>query len=114
MSETTPTLNDVRNLATQAYIQVWRDNHIGFIPPPGQCRDKKWSKVLRECWPDCTSIKLDKSTPSNTGASDSEKFAWCQSQKASNFWVNGGRNVWYFERRDIAALFKLQFGGIEQ
>lgn len=105
------TATEVSKMALEAYTQVWRDNHIGFCPPPGQLRDKKWSRFLREVWPECTTIRLDETTRSNVGVSHSDKMKWCKEQKLSNFWNNGGGNVWYFERRDIAALFKLQFGG---
>lgn len=105
---------ELRKKALQAYLDVWREHHIGFCSPPPGTGDKKWSKVLREIWPEYTSIRLDANTQSKTEANDSEKFKWCELQTTSNFWINGGRDIWYFERRDIAALFKLTFGGIER
>lgn len=97
--------------ALNAYMQVWRDRHIGYVPAPPGLREKRWSKFLREVWPDCTVVNLDDSMRSSTQTPVDELRGWCETQSRSNFWVNTYNNVWYFERKDIAALFKLQFGG---
>lgn len=99
---------EIHGLAIQAYMQVWRDNHLGFCPPPTQIRDKKWSEILRSLWPDFTTVDI--STRGDKIPRPGEIRKWCEG-KGSNFWVNGTGNRWYFERRDIAALFKLTFGG---
>jgi hypothetical protein len=101
-------LRELKKLATQAYLDVWRAHHTGWCPPPADMRDKKWSATLRETWPDYTSV--DVKTSGNSSPKYSELRTWCNEQPSS-YWVNGGGNRWYFERRDIAALFKLTFGG---
>ena len=104
-------VRDIFGKALDAYMQVWRDHHIGYCPAPQGLREKKWSRYLREVWPDCTVVNLDDTMRSSTKTPVSELKKWCNIQKRSNFWVNSYGNVWYFERKDIAALFKLQFGG---
>jgi hypothetical protein len=104
-------VRDIHREALDAYMQVWRDNHIGHCPSPTGLREKKWSRYLREIWPECTVVNLDDTMKSSTKTPVTELKEWCNTQKRSNFWVNTYGNVWYFERKDIAALFKLQFGG---
>jgi hypothetical protein len=47
-------------------MQVWRDNHVGYCPAPVGLREKKWSKFLREIWPECTVVNLDDTMKSST------------------------------------------------
>lgn len=103
-------LFEIRKLATQAYLDVLRTHHVGWCPPPTEMRDKKWSSVLRETWPEYTSV--DVRTTGEQKPNYSEMRRWCDEQPTS-YWVNGNSNRWYFERRDIAALFKLTFGGAQ-
>lgn len=96
-----------QSLATQAYIRVWREQGLLFCPPVGvSTRDKHWSKRLREAWPELTTADV--------GASNnlSEMKEWCM-DKGSSFWHNGNGSLWYFEKKDIAVLFKLTFGGAQ-
>jgi hypothetical protein len=109
--ETVLAPKEVRNLALQAYLQVWRDHHVGFCPPPGQTRDKTWSRKLREMWPEYSRVKLGESNIADLRYSTMR--TWCDGQPSSNYWVNGGGNIWYFERRAIAVMFKLTFGGVQ-
>lgn len=101
---------EINKLATQAYMDVWRQHRVGWSPPPGNMRDKKWSQMLYQMWPEYTPINV------RTGTADSPNYRemrqWCDNQD-TGYWVNGGGNRWYFERRDIAALFKLTFGGAQ-
>jgi len=91
--------------ATQAYLGVWRKHNVNFAAPVTQMKDRLWSEMLRAAWPDYTTVDTK-------GGSYSEMRKWCDGQ-SSSYWVNGGGNRWYFERRDIAALFKLTFGGVQ-
>jgi hypothetical protein len=94
--------------ATQAYLNVWRDHKVGFSPPVTAMRDRAWSEMLRAAWPSYTSV--DVRPRSLNGPNYAEMRRWCD-QQPSGYWVNGGGDRWYFERRDIAAAFKLTFGG---
>jgi hypothetical protein len=94
--------------ATQAYLDVWRKHNVNFANPITKMRDKQWSEVLRAVWPDYTTVDVKK----DNGLSYSDKRRWCD-EKPGGYWVNGGGDRWYFERRDIAALFKLTFGGAQ-
>ena len=80
-----------------------------FYQPPSQIRDRLWSRELRNLWPNYTRIKLDRETGFQAYV---DRFDWCKKQP-SKFWVNGTGNVWYFENRSIAVLFKLTFGGAQ-
>ena len=94
-----------QSIATQAYIKAWRECGLKFCPPVGEnTRDKHWSKRLREAWPECTTVNIQKGGPV------SEMMTWCKEQQGS-FWHNGGADKWYFENHDTALLFKLTFGG---
>ena len=104
-------VREIHSKALDAYMQVWRDNHVGYVPAPAGLREKKWSRILREIWPQCTVVNLDDTMKSSTQTPIQELKKWCETQGRSNFWVNTYGNVWYFERKDIAALFKLHFGG---
>lgn len=92
--------------ATQAYLSVWRKHNVNFASPVTQMRDKVWSEMLRAAWPDYTTVDT-------RGGNYSEMRRWCDGKTSSAYWVNGGGNRWYFERKDIAALFKLTFGGAQ-
>lgn len=98
-------LVDIRKLAQQAYLKVLTDNQASWSPPPVEMRDKRWATILRETWPDHATVYLTAS-PSNR----SDKIRWCKEQ-GCGFWANANQTAWYFERRDIAALFKLTYGG---
>jgi hypothetical protein len=98
-----------QSLATQAYIKVWREQGLLFCPPVGiSTRDKHWSKRLREAWPEMTTVDIK---PTD-GFAISQMKTWCM-DKGSSFWHNGNGSRWYFEKPDIAVLFKLTFGGAQ-
>lgn len=98
-----------QSLATQAYLKVWREQGLKFCPPIGQnTRDKHWSRHLREAWPELTTVDLRE--PNSTLMT--EMKAWCE-ERAGSYWHSGGGNRWYFEKKDIAVLFKLTFGGAQ-
>lgn len=96
--------------ATQAYIAEYRKHGVNFANPITQMRDRHWSEMLRAAWPEYTAVDV-KNYGSNK-PNYSEMRRWCNEQ-SSSYWVNGGGSRWYFERRDIAALFKLTFGGAQ-
>ena len=101
--------NTAQSLATQAYIKVWREQGLLFCPPVGiSTRDKHWSKRLREAWPELTTVEIKE--PSTIGLSNMK--SWCE-DKGSSYWHTGNASRWYFEKRDIAVLFKLTFGGAQ-
>lgn len=98
-----------QSLATQAYIEVWRQQGLRFCPPIGvNTRDKHWSKRLREAWPEMTTVDIRE--PSTVALSGMK--TWADGQ-ASSFWYTGNGARWYFEKKDIAVLFKLTFGGAQ-
>lgn len=99
------TLAEIQKLAIQAYLKVLREHPTGWTPPPTDMRDKKWSRILRDVWPECSTVYL---TKANTQHSNRHK--WCE-EHAGNYWASGNGEAWHFERRDIAALFKLTYGG---
>lgn len=103
------TLKEIRALATQAYMDVMQQHGLRWCPPPADMKDRKWSQTLRESWPHYTTIDVIRG---DKAPSYTEMRNWCN-EKPSGYWVNGGGNRWYFERRDIAALFKLTFGGAQ-
>lgn len=105
----TMTFKETREKAMAAYLAVWRESGIRWCPPPTEMRDKKWSAKLREAWPELTRVEIPTKTVKDHFF---EMKKWCN-EHPSAFWTNGGGNIWYFERRDIAALFKLTFGGVQ-
>jgi hypothetical protein len=102
-------LKEIRNLAMKAYMGVLQEHQLSWCPPPTDMKDRKWSQVLRESWPEYTSIDVQRGS---NAPNYTEMRKWCD-DKSCGYWVNGGGNRWYFERRDIAALFKLTFGGAQ-
>jgi hypothetical protein len=103
-------ISEVCRLANDAYMATLRQHHIGWCPPPGETGDKRWSKLLRAYWPDYTTVDVPTVGPNKPDYREMRN--WCDSQP-TNYWVNNGANRFYFERRDIAALFKLTFGGAQ-
>lgn len=98
----------VHKEALEAYRDVWRKHQVSFCPPVLPMKDRVWSEHLRAMWPDYSTV--DVKTSGGNHPNYREMRVWCDNQK-SGYWTNGGGNRWYFERRDIAALFKLTFGG---
>jgi hypothetical protein len=99
-------IKEIRTLARQAYLAVLQENQVGWCPPPTTMRDKNWSRFLRETWPDNATVYLKH----NESVSFATLTNWCK-DKQCGFWANANGTAWYFERRDIAALFKLTYGG---
>ena len=100
-----------QKLATQAYLEVWRAQGLKFCPPIGvNTRDKHWSRHLREAWPELTTV--DVRVTGKDAPKLHDMMEWCKDQPSS-FWHSGGGDRWYFERKDIAILFKLTFGGAQ-
>lgn len=99
-----------RAAAVQAYIAEYRKHGVNFAAPVTQMKDRVWSEILRATWPDYQSV--DVKTYGQNKPSFREMRDWCNGQPSA-YWVNGGGSRWYFERRDIAALFKLTFGGAQ-
>ena len=99
-------IKEIRTQARQAYLAVLQEHQVGWCAPPTEMRDKNWSRFLRETWPDCATVYLK-----HTGVVKvSDMMKWCK-DKNCGFWANANNTAWYFERRDIAALFKLTYGG---
>lgn len=99
-------IKEIRTQARQAYLAVLQEHQVGWCSPPTEMRDKNWSRFLRETWPDCATVYLKhKGAVNITGLMN-----WCK-DKDCGFWSNANHTAWYFERRDIAALFKLTYGG---
>lgn len=99
------TVREIQQQARQAYLMVLREHQMGWTPPPTEMRDKRWAMTLRETWPDCTTVYL-----TSKAVKHHDLMAWCETQN-SGFWCNTSGEAWHFERRDIAALFKLTYGG---
>lgn len=95
--------------ATQAYLAVLRKHPTGWTPPPGDIRDKRWARQLRDAWPDSQTVYL----PNPANARYSEMRKWCD-EKAGSYWCSSNGDAWYFEDRKLAVLFKLTFGGDAQ
>lgn len=103
--------NDLHKRAVQAYLAVIREEPTGWTPPPSfETRDKHWSRRLREAWPDSATVTLEVNR--STKDRYSEMREWCNTHGGS-YWCNGTGNVWYFEQRSLAVLFKLTHGGIQ-
>lgn len=98
-------VDDIVKQATDAYLAVWRNHHSGWCPPPTDMKAKKWKQKLHQIWPEYTPVSIY-----NSNTTYKEKRAWCD-DKPGSYWANDNGNRWYFERRDMAALFKLTFGG---
>lgn len=98
---------DTHEKALKAYLDVWSQGDIGWSPPPSDMLDKKWSRILRSAWLDFTRIEVSPETAKNQFF---EMRLWCEKQ-SSGHWCNGAGNIWFFEKKDIAVLFKLTFGG---
>ena len=99
-------IKDIRTKARQAYLAVLQEHQVGWVSPPTEMRDRNWSRFLRETWPDCATVYLKHKGSVNVTA----LMNWCK-DKNCGFWANANHTAWYFERRDIAALFKLTYGG---
>lgn len=100
-----------RAAATLAYTIEYRKHGVNWAPPVTQMKDRVWSEMLRAAWPDYHSIEVQnygQFKPKYT-----EMRRWCDEKSNCSYWANGGGNRWYFERKDIAALFKLTFGGVQ-
>lgn len=97
--------------ATQAYIAEYRKHGVVWAPPITPMKDRIWSEILRSAWPEYTSVEIK--NYGSTKPSHSEMMRWCKGQTSCSFWTNGGGSRWYFERKDIAAMFKLTFGGAQ-
>lgn len=101
-----------REAAFETYRKIVKDNmrSDGHTPPPFTMRDKDWSYQLRLMWPDATRIVIDRDD--DNAPEYREMTKWCREQPGG-WWVNNGGNVWYFEKSDIAMMFKLTFGGAQ-
>jgi hypothetical protein len=99
-------IKDITKKATDAYLAVWREYHTGWCPPPTDMKAKKWKQTLHQIWPEYTPVTINKSS-----STFKERRAWCD-EKPGSYWANETGTRWYFERRDMAALFKLTFEGI--
>lgn len=99
-------IKEIRTQARQAYLAVLQEHQVGWCAPPTEMRDKNWSRFLRETWPDCATVYLKHTVVVKV----SDMMNWCK-DKNCGFWANANNTAWYFERRDIAALFKLTYGG---
>lgn len=89
----------------QAYLKWRRDEgkaeDLSCPPPPGIEREKVWSRQLRRMWPNYGRVVLKRY--------QAEVRQWI-ADNAGYHW-NGNGNIWYFQDRDTAVLFKLTFGG---
>lgn len=100
-----------RSAAILAYTAEYRKHNINFVPPLSPTRDRVWSEVLRAAWPDQASVEIK--NYGDNKANYGEMRRWCEEKSNCSYWTNGGGSRWYFERKDIAALFKLTFGGAQ-
>jgi hypothetical protein len=99
-------IKEIRTLARRAYLSVLQEHQVGWCSPPTEMRDRNWSRFLRETWPDCATVYLEQKGSVNLTALQN----WCK-DKECGYWSNANGTAWYFERRAIAVLFKLTFGG---
>ena len=97
--------------ATKAYTEEYRKHGVNFASPVTSMKDRIWSEMLRAAWPDHASVEV-KNYGSNK-PNYTEMRRWCNEKSNCSYWTNGGGSRWYFERKDIAAMFKLTFGGAQ-